>query len=322
EQQRAQEEWEAVESSQTGTAAAAGSGSSLKTPFITITLPAGLLEEPAGPAALISFEEALQYFQGAELDECRKKVQATTRRRGLAALLHVLFGPPRLQAPLQAERDLALAIAHCALDDREWVHVRILQTIYQSLTRSALACPRYGAHWEELGFQGADPGTDLRGTGMLGLLQILHFVTDSRMLPLALKIFQLSQHETQARPLLAPFPFCLMSLNITHIVIRALRDGRLSRECRRRQQVLAVLNDVHAGAFLRLSCGWTARRGTLADAGALLQELETFTKKKPKQLLKSLETYLSGSLAAPAWDGDFTGVCDLPVEPGGDTAEP
>lgn len=41
-----------------------------------------------------------------------------------------------------------------ALDDSEWVHMRILQTIYQQLTRSRLGCPRYGAHWEELGFQG------------------------------------------------------------------------------------------------------------------------------------------------------------------------
>ncbi|XP_025904518.1 ELMO domain-containing protein 3 [Nothoprocta perdicaria] len=288
EQRRAQQEWEAVQSGQPG-------------------LPA----EPPGAAALISFEEALRYFQSAELAECRKAIPARPRRRGLASLLHMLFGPPRLRAPLQAERDLALAIARCALDDSERVHVRILQTIYRRLTRSPLGCPRYGAHWEELGFQGADPGTDLRGTGMLGLLQMLHFVTDPRTLPLARKIFKLSQHETQH------FPFCVVSVNVTRIVVRALRDERLSRECNRRRQVLAVLNDVYVGAFLRLYGAWTARRGALPDAGALLSELETFTKKKPRQLLKALESYLSGSAAAPAGareDRDFTGICDLPAE--------
>lgn len=50
---------------------------------------------------------------------------------------------------------------------------------------------------DSLTFPGADPGTDLRGTGMLGLMQILFFVLDSRTLPLAREIFQLSQHETQ-----------------------------------------------------------------------------------------------------------------------------
>lgn len=47
---------------------------------------------------------------------------------------------------------------------------------------------------------GADPGTDLRGTGMLGLMQMLFFLLDTQTLPLAHDIFKLSQHETQARP--------------------------------------------------------------------------------------------------------------------------
>ncbi|NXG39919.1 ELMD3 protein, partial [Dromaius novaehollandiae] len=317
--QRAQEEWEAVENIQSG-----------------------LLEESAGPVPLISFNEALQYFQTADLSECRKKIQATVRRRGLAALVRFLFGPPRLQQQLQGERDLALAIAQCecALDNNEKVHMRILQTVYKKLTCSTLSCPRYGAHWEELGFQGADPGTDLRGTGMLGLMQMLYFVMDSQTLPLAHKIFKLSQHETQARSAaltpvpLQNFPFCIMSVNITRLVIQALREERLSRECNRRQQVIVVLNDVYVAAFLHLYAVWKAQRKTVADSGFLLKELESLTKKKPKQLLKSLETYLNQSLAALA-DGvqhppsgkvasvassrageelNFTGVCDLRVE--------
>ncbi|XP_067168519.1 ELMO domain-containing protein 3 isoform X4 [Apteryx mantelli] len=239
---RAQEEWEAVENIQSG-----------------------LLEESAGPVPLISFNEALQHFQTADLSECRKKIRATVRRRGLAALVHFLFGPPRLQQQLQGERDLALAIAQCGLDNNETVHMRILQTVYKKLTRSTLSCPRYGAHWEELGFQGADPGTDLRGTGMLGLMQMLYFVMDSQTLPLAHKIFKLSQHETQS------FPFCLMSVNITRIVIQALREECLSRECNRRQQVIVVLNDVYVAAFLRLYGVWKAQRKTVADSDFLLK---------------------------------------------------
>ncbi|KAM6369639.1 LOW QUALITY PROTEIN: ELMO domain-containing protein 3 [Pluvialis apricaria] len=316
---RAREEWEAVEEIQSG-----------------------LGGTSASAAPPISFNEALQYFQTADLAECRvwagpralalsrgivlKKVQATVRRQGLAALLHFLFGPPRLQPQLQGERELALAMAQCGLDDNERVHMRILQTIYKKLTCSRLGCPRYGAHWEELGFQGVDPGTDLRGTGMLGLMQIL-FVMDSQTLPLAREIFQLSQHETQN------FPFCIMSVNITRIVIQALREECLSRECNRRQQVIAVLNDLYAAAFLQLYRVWKWQHKTLADSGFLLKELESATKKKPKQLLKSLEAYVSASPAAdglqrpspPSAGGNragediaFTGVCDLQVELEGD----
>ncbi|XP_021230573.1 ELMO domain-containing protein 3 isoform X6 [Numida meleagris] len=302
EQRYAQEEWEAVEDIQSV-----------------------LLGRSAGPVPLISFNEALQFFQTTDLSECRKKIQATVRRQGLAALLHFLFGPPRLQQQLQGERDLALAIAQCGLDDNQAVHMRILQTIYKKLTCSRLGCPRYGAHWEELGFQGADPGTDLRGTGMLGLMQMLYFVMDSQMLPLALEIFRLSQHETQN------FPFSIMSVNITRLVLQALREECLSRECNRRQQVIAVLNDLYAAAFLQLYRVWKSQHKTIADSGFLLKELEFSTKKKPKQLLKSLETYVSRSPVSAA-DGiqrpsppsisssqageeiNFTGICDLQVE--------
>ncbi|XP_061299380.1 ELMO domain-containing protein 3 isoform X2 [Pezoporus flaviventris] len=293
--QRAREEWEAVEEIQSG-----------------------LGGTPAVPAAPISFREALHFFETAELGECR--LRAPRRRQGLAALLRFLFGPPRLQPQLRGEQELALAMAQCALDDNESVHMRILQTIYKKLTRSHLGCPRYGAHWEELGFQGTDPGTDLRGTGMLALMQLLFFVMDPQMLPLALDIFKLSQHETQE------FPFGIMSVNITRIVLQALREERLSRECNRRQQVIAVLNDLYAAAFLRLYRVWKGQHKTIADSCFLLKELESSTKRKPKQLLKSLEAFVNRSPTAEGPDPpsppspssrelSFTGLCDLEGEP-------
>ncbi|NXX98539.1 ELMD3 protein, partial [Centropus bengalensis] len=257
-----------------------------------------------GDAALISFHEALQHFQTSDLSECRKKVQPTVRRQGLAALLHFLFGPPRLQPQLREERELALAMAHCGLDDTERVHMRILQTIYRKLTRSHLGCPRYGAHWEELGFQGADPGTDLRGTGMLALMQLLSFVMDARTLPLALEIFKLSQHETQN------FPFCLMSVNITRLVIQALREECLSR--------------IHHGHQTRVKTSPGEPGAPWISLFSLFfpfPELEFSTKKKPKQLLKALEAYMNQSLqhqslpaASVGEEIAFTGICDPRVE--------
>ncbi|KAI1230159.1 ELMO domain-containing protein 3, partial [Lamprotornis superbus] len=221
----------------------------------------------------ISFTEALQHFQSAELSGSREvgvggspapppplatlpdgfglfllqgKVRAPRRRGILAALLRCLRGPPRLQPQLREEQELALAMAHCALDDSEWVHMRILQTIYQQLTRSKLGCPRYGAHWEELGFQGLE-------------------------VPEVRRIFQLSFHNTGILVVFQNFPFCIMSVNITRIVIQALQEERLSRECNRRQQVIGVLNDLYAAAFLRLSCLWKQQHGTVTNAGFFLK---------------------------------------------------
>ncbi|NXT08910.1 ELMD3 protein, partial [Prunella fulvescens] len=237
----------------------------------------------------ISFTEALQHFQSAELSASR--VKAPGRRGILAALLRRLRGPPRLRPQLRGEQELALAMAQCALDDSERVHMRILQTIYRQLTRSRLGCPRYGAHWEELGFQGRTGETPKIHPNLPWDLPVLS------QLPQPFPVLQtqlcwppldLLQHLHVLN-----FPFCIMSVNITRIVIQALQEERLSRECNRRQQVIGVLNDLYAAAFLRLSRLWEQQHGTVANAAFFLKELELSTKKKPRQLLKSLEAYLN-----------------------------
>lgn len=45
---------------------------------------------------------------------------------------------------------------------------------------SARRIPRFGPHWESVGFQGDDPATDLRGYGMLGLLQMLTLIGEGQ----------------------------------------------------------------------------------------------------------------------------------------------
>ncbi|OPJ61158.1 ELMO domain-containing protein 3 [Patagioenas fasciata monilis] len=100
---------------------------------------------------------------------------------------------------------------------------------------------------------------------MLGLMQMLFFVLDVQTLPLVHDIFKLSQHETQN------FPFCIMSVNITRMVVQALREDRLSRVCNQRREVIAVLNDLYAAAFLQLYRVWKWQHKTIADSAPLLR---------------------------------------------------
>ncbi|XP_014931333.2 ELMO domain-containing protein 3 [Acinonyx jubatus] len=297
---RAQEEWEAVDNIRTET----GQASSDQ------------------PGQLISFNEALQHFQTVDLSSFKKRIQPTIRRTGLAALRHCLFGPPKLHQGLREERDLVLTIAQCGLDNQDPMHGRVLQTIYKKLTGSKFDCALYGDHWEDLGFQGANPATDLRGAGFLALLHLLYLVMDSKTLLMAQEIFRLSRHHIQQ------FPFCLMSVNITRIAIQALREECLSRECNRQQKVIPVVNSFYAATFLRLAHVWRTQQKTIADSGFVLKDLEVLAKKSPRRLLKTLEIYLAGvskgqaSLlgtqkccgpqASHSRDLTFTGVCDLP----------
>uniref|UniRef100_A0A3Q3WQR1 ELMO domain-containing protein n=1 Tax=Mola mola TaxID=94237 RepID=A0A3Q3WQR1_MOLML len=219
--------------------------------------------EDLNPMPIISFNEALQYFQTTDLgDLLQKNIQPTIRRTGLAAITHFLFGPPRLHRELLEERDLVFAIAQ-QVDNSQTVHMRVLQTIYKRLISSRLDCPRYGTHWENIGFQGTDPATDLRGTGFLGLMHTLYFVMDPETLPLARIIYKLSQHPTQN------FPFSVMSINMTRIALQVLREEALS-ECNRRQQVVGVLNEFYVATYLHLYQLWKTQRKTIADSGFVL----------------------------------------------------
>ncbi|XP_045436908.1 ELMO domain-containing protein 3 isoform X2 [Pipistrellus kuhlii] len=239
---RAQEEWEAVQNIQPDTGS-----------------------QTDQPAQLISFSEALQHFQTIDLSSFKKRIQPTIRRTGLAALRHCLFGPPKLHQGLREERDLVLTIAQCGLDSQDPTHGRVLKTIYKKLTGSKFDCALHGDHWEDLGFQGANPATDLRGAGFLALLHLLYLVMDSKTLLMAQEIFRLSHHHIQQ------FPFCLMSVNITRIAIQALREECLSRECNRQQKVIPVVNSFYAATFLHLAHIWKTQQKTIADSGFVLK---------------------------------------------------
>ncbi|XP_030776465.1 ELMO domain-containing protein 3-like isoform X3 [Rhinopithecus roxellana] len=67
------------------------------------------------------------------------------------------------------------------------------------------------------------------------------------------------------------FPFCLMSVNITHITIQALREECLSRECNRQQQVIPVVNSFCAATFLHLAHVWRTQRKTVLDSSFVLK---------------------------------------------------
>jgi hypothetical protein len=74
------------------------------------------------------------------------------------------------------------------------------------------------------GFKGNDPATDLRGVGLLGLLQPLFAVTTPELFPFAQKVFRTAT-ATQEQE----FPLLVLSINLTRIAYDALMDGLLNR---------------------------------------------------------------------------------------------
>ncbi|GBM93770.1 ELMO domain-containing protein 3, partial [Araneus ventricosus] len=147
--------------------------------------------------SLISSDEVLNYFRQKDMKQYLKCIKPVKQRKGFEALKHWFAGPPKLHSNLIVERDLFFAIALCPFDTSDEIHMRVLQTLYKTLTGTDRDCPRYGKHWEDLGFQGVDPGTDLRGVGFLGLVHLLSLILNPTTADLAKEISQLAKHERQ-----------------------------------------------------------------------------------------------------------------------------
>ena len=124
---------------------------------------------------------------------------------------------------LEEEKKLIFAISKKQLTDENPLHFEVLLTLFKLLTGSKLDCPRFGSHWEQIGFQGNDPATDLRGVGCLGLIQPLYLVMTPELFPLSKDMYLISLNENQN------FPFLVLSINVTRIALHALRDGLLNR---------------------------------------------------------------------------------------------
>ncbi|KAK3606111.1 hypothetical protein CHS0354_006474 [Potamilus streckersoni] len=146
---------------------------------------------------LVSVPELVQHLQSQDFTKVKPSIRTMMERKGLAAFIHAVFGPPKLHRDLIQERDFLFCVAATTFANDDRLHVRTLQSVYRCLTGSKFDCPRSGGHWEEIGFQGTDPATDLRGCGLLGLVNLLYFLTDRKCQSIAHDIYKLSLHPTQ-----------------------------------------------------------------------------------------------------------------------------
>jgi len=260
-------------------------------------------ENPENTTSPMEFKEALQFFENIDLNQYADKIRTAPKRSGISSVFHNIVGPPKLHKSLVPERNLIFTLALIPFQNDELVHVRILQTLYKSLSSRKFDCPRFGPHWELIGFQGNDPSTDLRGCGMLGLLTTLHFVTSSNTKTLASNIYQLSRHEIQN------FPFCVMSINITRISLQVLRSGKINKECNQRLKqrqkskqkytndidltVYDVFQELYESIFYKLYTVWKNEGKTMTESGFVIRDIETLAKQKPMDLLKNYRKRLS-----------------------------
>lgn len=244
--------------------------------------------QPTAPTVtfqLVMFAELQQYFHTANLELQKTTIQPTIHRAGVNAITHKIFGT-KLQKSLHYERDLFFAIAKCHFDDSNPLHLRTLQTIYRRLTGATVDCPRYGKHWEEIGFQQNDPGTDLRGTGFLSLFQLLYTLSNPDTINMMINIYKLSKDPIQQ------FPLCALAINITQQTMVAMRDETLAKLCNHRREVLNVTNEYFAASLHHFYCLWRRHNKTVVECADVLKQVEHTARHDPNKLIADYKTTL------------------------------
>ena len=170
---------------------------------------------------------------------------------------------------------------------QDWIHLAMLRTIYRQLTSTTLDCPRYGSHWEEIGFQGSDPSTDLRGVGILGLVQAVYLVTTPEILPFTQDLYRLSRQEGQE------FPLLVLSLNMTRITVQLVRDGGLNKLLALEEELWTTANFFYAALLYQIYHQWKHRHLTIRDCGPLIQQTEQTARTRPGALVAQFEKFLT-----------------------------
>ena len=114
----------------------------------------GVANKPTVSSEPVSFSQTMEHFLLLNLSEYSEQIRPSIQRTGLAALCYSILGPAVLSKVLIPERDFIFTLALLKFDNNDELCTRILYTLYKGLTKMKVDCPRYGKHWENIGFQG------------------------------------------------------------------------------------------------------------------------------------------------------------------------
>jgi len=141
---------------------------------------------------------------------------------------------------------------------------QLLSSLFLNLTKQKPS-GRFGSHWEEIGFQGNDPGTDLRGAGLFGLWLLI--VGSERNDP---KMFSESKKYN--------FPYCTTLLTLCRAVIRLLKENQLNSFINQCENTEKVLCEVFQFLHFEFETRWknlSASNRNVAAAGEITRQIDS-----------------------------------------------
>lgn len=257
----------------------------------------------------VTIEEINSFIDQLDLSDELTKIKPEIERKLTVKRFFkklLFLSPPTLSSErIKSERNRIFALALKPFDDaskdgesdetrkEKEFQTRMLFTVYRILTKCPVikAIKRMSSDWENIGFQGTDPSTDFRGVGLLGLYQLVHFVVSPDSVNLAMDTFALSLNKEQN------FPFCVMSINVTSLILQLLRIGTFNRDINLKckdQPFVNCFNRYHCLAFKIFYHDWKFNKRTIKDAGFVIVHV----RKTLQKLARNRIAFLDSSLDA------------------------
>ncbi|XP_022656973.1 ELMO domain-containing protein 2-like isoform X2 [Varroa jacobsoni] len=130
----------------------------------------------------------------------------------------------------------AVHVSRISFDSNDSNHVKKLKLLWKGLRDDVLE-DLVSKQWQDIGFQGDDPRTDFRGMGMLGLDQLVFFVTQYNSL--ARHVLNRSLHPKFG------YSFAIVGINLTDLIFRLLRQGKLKTHLYNAMRTVVGMEDFH-----------------------------------------------------------------------------
>ncbi|MDB4339402.1 hypothetical protein N9995_00200, partial [bacterium] len=272
---------------------------------------------------IITFEEAWTFFKRLNREAVRANIVEHAAPVGcFAALREKLLGRPELSSEaLKGERELVFCCGQVGFGQGEYdgsslipnaLHLKMLQTVYAHLMGPPyLGKPRYGSHWEAIGFQGSDPATDLRDLGMFSVLQMVYLVSPPQLRKVR-QIFRFaSEHEEVFGAAGRGFPFTLSCISLSRVCLEVLRAGSLVGLINKAESVMSVLNKLTLGMLCAFYALWREKSFsvTSGDFQQALEHTKARALKSPGAVIRAGEQPLwqpqMGAGSGMGGDGEF-----------------
>jgi len=165
-------------------------------------------------------------------------------------------------------------LAKTKFDWKTPLHKRLLLDLFKSLTESTHDCATGGSHWEIIGFQGGDPSTDLRGAGLLAVLQMLWLSENHRNL--CHEILRVSNTTIQ------DFPMMAISINFSLICVQVLENNNMDKY----PDAVSAANSLFLAMWQTMFHQWKSKQLTIMDFPPLLVDIRKSVFKKPKKFIQ------------------------------------